>query len=106
MYQRFALVVVVAAAISLISSHLAIFPAHDLIRPSFARRPAFAKPASAGEGRSGLRTRVRPLAGPSTGSGGKPVLIPDRVEDKLFGIMRQPPLRLRSACGEKVRRPK
>src|SRR5713226_3163471 len=46
---------------------------HDLVRPCFARRPAFAKPASAGEGRSGLRTRVRPLAGPSTGSGGKPV---------------------------------
>src|SRR5450631_514586 len=39
-----------------------MFLEHDLIRPSFARR-------------SGLRTRVRLLAGPSTGSGGKPVHI-------------------------------
>jgi hypothetical protein len=37
--------------------------AHHLFRPSFARR-------------SGLR------------EGGKPVPIPDQVEDKLFGIMR------------------
>jgi hypothetical protein len=37
--------------------------AHDLVRPSFARR-------------SGLR------------EGGKPVPIPDQVEDMLFGIMR------------------
>jgi hypothetical protein len=37
--------------------------AHDLFRPSFARR-------------SGLR------------EGGKPVPIPDQVEDKLFGIAR------------------
>ena len=37
--------------------------AHDLIRPSFARR-------------SGLR------------EGGKPVPIPDHVENMLFGIMR------------------
>jgi hypothetical protein len=37
--------------------------AHDLLRPCFARR-------------SGLR------------EGGKPVSIPDQVEDKLFGIMR------------------
>jgi len=60
-------------------------PEGMLFRSSSARRPAFAKPASAGEGRSGLRTRVRPepaigprfarthWAGPSTGSGGKPV---------------------------------
>src|SRR5665811_223563 len=48
-----------------------LFLARDLVLPSFARR-------------SGLRTRVRPLAGPSTGSGGKSVPIPDQVRDRLF----------------------
>jgi hypothetical protein len=45
------------------SAHALFWLAHDLIRPSFARR-------------SGLR------------EGGKPVPTPDHVEDMLFGIMR------------------
>ena len=38
---------------------------------------------------AGFALGVRPLTGPSTGFGGKPVPIPDQAEDKLFGIMRQ-----------------
>ena len=53
---------------------LAFLAAHDLIRRCFVRR-------------SRRRTRVPPLAGPSTGSGGKPVPIPDRGRE-LFGIVR------------------
>src|SRR3972149_3828099 len=63
--------------------------AHDLIRPCFARRSSFRRRSGCFGGvGSGLRARVRPLAGPSTGSSGKPVPIPDQAEDRLFGIMR------------------